>query len=246
MKKSKKKDNNLHVLRNDNLARHEYSKSKDLSLHALKHIKPLTQAQRQMIESYFAGNSIFANGSAGTGKTLVSLYLALNDLLSKDQPIESIKIVRSVVPTREVGYLPGDLEEKISVYETPYREQFSFLFDMPTSYDHFKSKGKVEFMPTSFLRGQTWDNSVIVVDEVQNLNIHEINTVMTRVGTNSKILLVGDSNQSDLYKSNRDASCIDLLDRVLGNNKFFDTVYFGKQDIVRSDFVRAWIECIED
>lgn len=186
------------------------------------------------------------DGYITTHNTLIALYLALNDLLDRDQPIDNIKIVRSVVPTREVGYLPGDLSEKISVYETPYREQFSFLFDMPTSYDKFKEGGKVEFMPTSFLRGQTWDNSVIVVDEVQNLNFHEVNTVMTRVGRDSKIILVGDSNQSDLFKSNRDVSCIEHLDQVLSHNKFFDTVYFQKQDIVRSDFVRAWIECIED
>lgn len=244
MKKSKKK--NLHVVQQDNLARQEHQNCKSLSYHDLKAIKPLTTPQRQMMESYFSGSSIFASGSAGTGKTLIALYLALNDLLDRDQPIDNIKIVRSVVPTREVGYLPGDLDEKISVYETPYREQFSFLFDMPTSYDKFKEGGKVEFMPTSFLRGQTWDNSVIVVDEVQNLNFHEVNTVMTRVGRDSKIILVGDSNQSDLFKSNRDISCIEHLDQVLSHNKFFDTVYFQKQDIVRSDFVRAWIECIED
>lgn len=246
MKKSKKK-NNIHVIQQDNLARQDHQNNcKDLSFHALKPIKPLTSPQRQMMESYFAGNSIFASGSAGTGKTLVALYLALSDLLNKDQPTDNIKIVRSVVPTREVGYLPGDLSEKISVYETPYREQFSFLFDMPTSYDKFKESSKVEFMPTSFLRGQTWDNSVVVVDEVQNLNFHEVNTVMTRIGTNSKIILVGDSNQSDLFKSSRDASCIEHLDTVLSHNNFFDTVYFQKQDIVRSDFVRAWIECTED
>jgi len=245
MKKSKKKS--LHVVQHDNLARQEYNNNcKSLSFHDLKAIKPLTTPQKQMMESYFSGNSIFASGSAGTGKSLVALYLALNDLLDRDQPIEHVKIIRSVVPTREVGYLPGSIDEKISVYETPYRELFSFLFDMPTSYDKFKESGKVEFMPTSFLRGQTWDNSVIVVDEVQNLNFHEVNTVMTRVGRNSKIILVGDSNQSDLFKSNRDISCIERLDKVLSNNNFFDTIYFQRQDIVRSDFVRAWIECIED
>jgi len=245
MKKSKK-NNNLRVLKNDNLARNEYNSKRDLSLHSLKEIKPLTSPQRQMMRSYFEGSSIFASGSAGTGKTLVALYLALTDMLDKNQPVDNIKIVRSVVPTREVGFLPGSVEEKISVYETPYRELFSFLFDMPTSYNNFKERGKVEFLPTSFLRGQTWDDSVIIVDEVQNLNMHEINTVMTRVGTNSKIILIGDSNQSDLYKSSRDSSCIDMLDNVLSNNNFFDSVYFQKQDIVRSDFVRAWIECIED
>jgi len=151
-----------------------------------------------------------------------------------------------VVATRDFGFLPGSIEEKTSVYETPYKDLFSFLFNRPTAYNKFKESGKVEFLPTSYLRGQTWDNCVVVVDEVQNLNFHEINTVMTRIGMNSKIILVGDSNQSDLFKSNRDQSCIETLGKVLAHNNFFDSVNFRKEDIVRSDFVRAWIECIED
>ena len=198
------------------------------------------------MESYFQGLCIFASGSAGTGKSLVSLYLALNDVLNKDTPYEKIKIIRSVVPSRDIGYLPGDIEEKISVYEVPYKELFNFLFDKPTAYDKFKESGKVEFMPTSFLRGQTWDNSIIVVDEVQNLNSQEINTVMTRVGHNSKIFLLGDSAQTDLYKNNKDVSGMGLLEKVIPNNKFFDTVHFTKHDIVRSEFVKTWISLLED
>lgn len=181
-----------------------------------------------------------------THNTLVGLYLALNDLLNKNCEIDKIKIVRSVVASRDIGFLPGDLEEKVEVYETPYREQFSFLFDMPTSYDKFKSFGTVEFMSTSFLRGQTWDNTVVVVDEVQNLNFHEINTVMTRIGVNSKVLLLGDSNQTDLYKSKWDSSGIDILEKALEGNPFFDTIHFTKHDIVRSEFVKAWICGVED
>lgn len=219
---------------------------KSLSFHDLKVIKPMTDAQAQMMESYFQDYSILATGSAGTGKTLIGLYLALNDLLNKKSPINQIKIIRSVVPSRDIGFLPGDLEEKIGVYETPYREQFAQLFGMATSYDKFKSFGTVEFMSTSFLRGQTWDNCVVVVDEVQNLNFHEINTVMTRIGVDSKVLLLGDSNQSDLYKSKWDSSGMELLLKVLKNNKFFDIVHFTKHDIVRSEFVKSWICGIEN
>lgn len=219
---------------------------KSLSLHDLEVIKPLTDNQSQMMESYFQGYSILALGSAGTGKTLLGLYLALNDLLNKDTPIDNIKIVRSVVPSRDIGFLPGNMEEKIEVYETPYKEQFSFLFGMPTCYDKFKQFGTVEFMPTSFLRGQTWDNSVVIVDEVQNLNFHEINTVMTRIGVDSKVILLGDSNQSDLYKSKWDTSGVGTLEKALKDNKFFDLVYFNKHDIVRSDFVKSWICGVED
>lgn len=221
-------------------------KKKSLSLHDLKVIKPMTESQSQMMESYFQGYSILATGSAGTGKTVIGLYLALNDLLNKNSEIEKIKIIRSVVPSRDIGFLPGDLEEKVEVYETPYKEQFAFLFDMPTSYDNFKSFGSVEFMSTSFLRGQTWDNTVVVVDEVQNLNFHEINTVMTRIGVNSKVLLLGDSNQTDLYKNKWDSSGIEILEKTLKGNNFFDIVHFTKHDIVRSEFVKAWICGIED
>lgn len=221
-------------------------KPKTLSFHDLNVIKPMTDAQSQMMESYFQGYSILATGSAGTGKTIVGLYLALNDLLHKDSEIEKIKIIRSVVPSRDIGFLPGDLEEKIEVYEVPYREQFTQLFGMPTAYDKFKSFGTVEFMPTSFLRGQTWDNTVVVVDEVQNLNFHEINTVMTRVGVNSKVLLLGDSNQTDLYKNKWDNSAMEPLEKILTNNPFFDVVHFTKHDIVRSEFVKAWICGIEE
>jgi len=241
MKKAKRKE-----IHEDNVARMEHHKNKSLSKHDLKAIKPLTTSQEQMMKSYFSGSSILATGSSGTGKTMLALYLALNDMLDKQQPYKNINIVRSVVPTREVGYLPGGLEEKIEIYEAPYRDLFSFLFDMPTSYNKFKQFGKVNFMPTSFLRGQTWDDTVVVVDEAQNLNFHEINTIMTRIGHNSKIIIAGDSNQSDLYKSKHDSSYLDKLSEVLKNNKFFDVIHFNKHDIVRSDFVKSWIKCVED
>jgi len=221
-------------------------RAKSLSLHDLTVIKPMTNAQAQMMESYFQGYSILGTGSAGTGKSFIGLYLALNDLLNKRSPINHIKIVRSVVPSRDVGFLPGSLEEKTEVYETPYREQFSQLFGMPTSYDKFKSFGTVEFMSTSFLRGQTWDNCAVVVDEVQNLNFHEINTVMTRIGVDSKVLLLGDSNQSDLYKSKWDSSGLGMLEKALKGNPHFDTVNFTQHDIVRSEFVKAWICGLEN
>lgn len=244
MKKAKKKD--VEFINNNTVAQLEHRQKKSLSKHDLNQIKPLTRSQAQMMESYFSGSSILATGSAGTGKTLLALFLALNDLLDRQQPYTSINIVRSVVATRDIGYLPGSMEEKIEVYEAPYKDLFSFLFDMPTSYNKFKDFGTVNFMPTSFLRGQTWDNTIVVVDEAQNLNFHEINTVMTRIGHNSKIIVVGDSNQTDLYKSKQDNSCMDTLVKILQNNKFFDVVHFTPHDIVRSEFVKSWINCIED
>lgn len=246
MSRAKKKTVSAGNIAELNAIKEHKNNRKSLSFHDLKIIKPLTHSQSQMMESYFQGYSILATGSAGTGKSLVAMYLALNDLLNKDTPYDKIKIIRSVVPSRDIGYLPGDISEKIAVYETPYRELFDFLFERPTSYEKFKEFGTVEFMPTSFLRGQTWDNTIIVVDEVQNLNFHEINTVMTRVGHNSKILLLGDSCQTDLYKNKWDASGIGMLENAVKNNKFFDTVHFTKHDIVRSEFVKSWICSVED
>jgi len=243
MKKSSK---NLKVIKNNVMAEKSHRKNKTLSYHDLKVVKPLTPPQRQMMESYYAGNSILAMGSAGTGKTLIALYLALSDMLDKNQPIDNIKIIRSIVPTREVGHLPGTYEEKIAIYELPYIDLFSWLFGMPTSYEKFKASGKVEFCSTSYLRGCTWDDSVIIVDEIQNLNFYEINTVMTRVGQNSKVILAGDTKQTDLFKSGRDVSCMNKLEKALSNNPYFDIVYFHEQDIVRSDFVKSWIQSIEN
>jgi phosphate starvation-inducible protein PhoH len=220
--------------------------NKSLSFHDLKVIKPLTQPQKQMMESFFQGFSILAMGSAGTGKSLISLYLALNDVLNKNTPYEKIKIIRSVVPSREIGYLPGDLEEKIEIYEAPYQDLFTYLLEMPTAYEKFKKFNTVEFLPTSFLRGQTWDNTIVVADEVQNMNFFEINTIMTRIGNNSKILLLGDTAQTDLYKNKWDVSGIKSLEKAIQGNRFFDTVHFTKHDIVRSEFVKSWICSVED
>jgi phosphate starvation-inducible PhoH-like protein len=247
-KAQKKKD--LELLENDNIAKIEYKehkKNKSLSKHDLKVIKPLTDAQEEMMKSYMSGSSILATGSSGTGKTFIALYLALNDMLDKNMPQNKINIIRSVVATREIGFLPGDLEEKMEVYETPYVDIFSELFNgKPTCYNNFKKQQKVNFMSTSFLRGQTWDNTIVVVDEAQNMNFHEINTIMTRIGHNSKVIIAGDSKQTDLFKSNKDSSYMTELERVLRDNKFFDTIAFNKHDIVRSDFVKSWIECTED
>lgn len=221
-------------------------RKKALTIHDLTPIKPLTDAQADMIESYCQGRSILALGSAGTGKTLIAVYMGLLDLLNKDVSIDNIKIVRSIVPSREVGFLPGDLEEKIEVYETPYKELFNFIFKKPTSYQRFKQLGQVEFIPTSYLRGQTWDNSVIIVDEVQNMTIHEINTIMTRVGVDSKVIIIGDSRQTDLYRNSRDVSGLKIMEEALKDHPQFDMIYFTPHDIVRSEFVKSWILALEN
>lgn len=235
------------ALENNTLAIQEGpQKKKRWTMHDLIEIKPLTFPQEQMIRSYIQDNNIVANGSAGTGKTLIALYLALNDILSKDTNRHKIMIVRSIVPSRDIGFLPGTDEEKMEPYENPYRDIFDFLMGKNNSYDKMKESGLIEFAPTSFLRGLTFDNCVIIVDEIQNMNIQEIVTVLTRVGTNSKIIAIGDYIQNDLHRSKYDQSGIEQFLKIAAKMKEFDIVNFRKEDIVRSEFVKSFLTAYED
>jgi len=220
-------------------------KRKTWSLHDLKSIRPLNQSQAEMFHEFARGQSLCAIGSAGTGKTMISLYLALNQLLDPESGIDRITIVRSVVPTREVGHLPGTLEEKTAVYEVPYRDLLQELVGRVSTYDDMKEAGYIDFCTTSFIRGVTWDNTVVVVDECQNMTFHEINSIMTRVGKNSRILLAGDVRQTDLNKKGDDSGLKRAL-QVVGAMDEFSTIEFTRDDIVRSDFVKSWIIASED
>jgi len=175
-----------------------------------------------------------------THNTFVGLWLALNELLRKDSGIDRIIIVRSAVPSREQGFLPGTLEEKSGVYETPYRDMFHNFFGKYSTYDDMKAAGLVEFCTTSYLRGLTWDNAVVVVDEGQNMRWDEINTIMTRVGKYTRVIFVGDVPQTDLRSSHDKSGMGDFL-RVLPHLPSFNTIRFTHHDIVRSEFVKQWI-----
>lgn len=246
-----KKDRKLEFLetglKQNGMAVLEHKKQKKWTIHDLKKIIPLNTPQQDMLRSYFEGNNIIANGSPGTGKTLIAMYLALNDVLSSSQPQEKIIIVRSAVPSREIGHLPGTKEEKLEPYEDPYRDIFGFLFGNKNAYDNMKASKMVEFMPTSFLRGLTWDDAVIVIDEVQNLNFHEIHTTITRTGDNSRILVIGDQGQNDLYKQHQDKSGMGkFLSIARTMPQMFDEIIFTRRDIVRNDLVKDWICALED
>lgn len=225
----------------------EGPRRKKWTLHDLKTIKPLTVAQEEMFHDWFAGQNIIAAGSAGTGKTFIALYLALNEILHSEAPQKRIVIVRSAVPTREVGFIPGTLEEKIALYELPYHEIFHQLLGRYSSYEDMKRAGFVEFITTSYIRGLTWDNSIVIVDEGQNMNWHEVNSVMTRVGENTRIIFTGDLPQSDLIKSSRDSTGMSRLVKVAREMpKSFTVVTFTPHDIVRSEFVKQWIVASEN
>ena len=212
----------------------------------LRVIEPLTENQKKLFESYDSGKNLIAYGAAGTGKTFVALYLALRDVLDQLTPYEKIYIVRSLVATREIGFLPGDHEDKSSLYQIPYKNMVKYMFEMPTEadfemlYGNLKTQGTISFWSTSFLRGTTLDKAIVIVDEFQNLNFHELDSIMTRVGQNSKIMFCGDATQTDLIKTNDRNGVIDFMN-ILRIMSSIDIIEFSIEDIVRSGLVKEYL-----
>ena len=209
-------------------------------------IKPITDNQKVVFSTWKKGLNQFLFGAAGTGKTFISLYLALQEIMDLKKPADKVILVRSLIPTREIGFLPGDEEDKAALYQVPYRNMVQFMFEMPNEqafnglYDKLKSQGSLYFLSTSFLRGLTFDNSIIIVDECQNLNFHELDTIVTRVGQDSRIVFCGDFDQSDLIKTNEKNGLHDFL-RILSEMEEFNCTEFTIGDIVRSGFVRNYL-----
>ena len=222
------------------------AQKKDITNSDLVKIEPVTDNQKLVFESYKKGNNQFLYGCAGTGKTFVTLYLAMNEVLRQDTPYDRVVMVRSLIPTREIGFLPGDEEDKAALYQVPYSNMVQFMFKQPNEqafsmlYDRIKSQGSFYFLSTSFLRGLTFDNSIIIVDECQNLNFHELDTIVTRVGQDSKIMFCGDFMQTDLSKVNERNGLHDFL-RILEEMEEFNCLEFNIGDIVRSGFVRNYL-----
>lgn len=213
---------------------------KRLKIDHLLTYEAITQNQKIAYDSWDDGDHLVLCGSAGTGKTFIGMYLALADVLDKSYEQDKLVIVRSVVPTREMGYLPGSIEEKVDAYTAPYRSIATELFNEKLAYDMLETQGAISFMSTSFIRGQTIDDAIILVDEMQNLTYHELDSIITRVGRNTRIIFSGDYYQSDLNKETDKNGILDFMNimEVMNN---FTTVEFGWADIVRSDFVRDYI-----
>jgi phosphate starvation-inducible protein PhoH len=206
----------------------------------LRTITPLTTNQELTFKTYESGSNLMLHGVAGTGKTFISMYLALREILSGSSPYEKIIVLRSVVPVRDLGFLPGGIKDKIKAYEEPYKEICDDLFSNGQGYNILKAKNLVEFTSTSFLRGMTFNNSIIIVDEFQNNSFSEINTVMTRVGENSKIIFCGDIRQTDLKKSEEKDGIRHFIEitRRMGR---FEHIEFDQSDIVRSGLVKQYL-----
>ena len=222
------------------------AKQKDITFNQLNQIKPVTESQKVVFETYKNGLNQFLFGCAGTGKTFISLYLALQDVLKNETPYDKVIVVRSLIPTREIGFLPGDEEDKAALYQVPYSNMMQFMFEQPNEqafsmlYDRIKQQGSFYFLSTSFLRGLTFDNSIIIVDECQNLNFHELDTIITRVGQDSKIMFCGDFGQTDLTKMNERNGLMNFL-QILQEMEEFNCTEFDIGDIVRSGFVRNYL-----
>lgn len=206
----------------------------------LKHISPITENQEKAFHSFFSGQNLLLHGSAGTGKTYIALYFALNELLKGY--CNKIILIRSAVVTRQMGFLPGSLQEKMALFELPYKDIVNNLIQVGGGYNLLKEKDALEFMSTSYLRGLTFDNALIIVDEIQNCNLHELSSVLTRVGKNSRIILCGDGGQDDLHvQQKRENSGFNDILRICSQMKSFDCIRFSLNDIVRSDFVAEFL-----
>lgn len=221
---------------------------KKFSLHDLNSVKPLTENQRRLFDSWSDSpeKSHLLLGSAGTGKTFLSFYLALLDLFDPDTPYDKIVVIRSAVQGREIGHMPGDINEKLSLYELPYYDIFDDLFKYKKCYENMKSANLLEFHCTSFLRGSTFNNSIIIFDEYQNATWEEINTVMTRVGIYSKIYICGDTKQVDLSPRKETSGIVRFNEIASRMGNRISTIHFTHSDIVRSDFVRDFIIATEE
>ena len=224
----------------------QMKRRRPINAEMLRDIEPLTENQKKLFESYASGKNLIAYGVAGTGKTFITLYNALCEVLDPTTPFDKIYIVRSLVATREIGFLPGDHEDKAFLYQIPYKNMVKYMFEMATEadfemlYGNLKAQETISFWSTSFIRGTTLDKAIVIVDEFQNLNFHELDSIMTRVGENSKIMFCGDATQSDLIKDKERNGIADFM-QILRIMSSVDVIEFGIDDIVRSGLVKEYL-----
>ena len=242
MPRKKKADQPIGV----GLTSKQMKRKKPINTDMMRDIEPLTDNQKKLFDSYKDGKNLVAYGAAGTGKTFITLYKALQDVLDPSTPYEKIYIVRSLVATREIGFLPGDHDDKSFLYQIPYKHMVKYMFEMPTDadfemlYGNLKAQNTIDFWSTSFIRGTTLDKAIIIVDEFQNLNYHELDSIMTRVGSYTKIMFCGDATQTDLIKQNERNGIHDFM-RILRVMPSLNIIEFGVEDIVRSGLCKEYL-----
>ena len=242
MARKKKADQPIGV----GLTSKQMKRKKPINTDMMRDIEPLTDNQKKLFDSYSKGKNLVAYGAAGTGKTFITLYNALQEVLDPSTPYDKIYIVRSLVATREIGFLPGDHEDKSSLYQIPYKNMVKYMFEMPSDadfqmlYGNLKGQDTIDFWSTSFIRGTTLDRAIIIVDEFQNLNYHELDSIITRIGTDTKIMFCGDATQTDLIKQNERNGIHDFM-QILRIMPSVDIIEFGVEDIVRSGLCKEYL-----
>lgn len=239
----RKKDNTVNL---NNLITKSTRKRKPIGKEFLLEINPLTDTQKKFFDAYDNDKHLVAHGLPGTGKSFVAIYKALQEVFDESSGKETVFIVRSLVQTRSIGFMPGSENEKQGYFETPYRTMIKSMFGLPSDpdydmlYDNLKSQKTIKFYNTSFLRGLTFDDCVVIVDEFANLNFHELDSIITRVGENCRIIFSGDAEQTDLVSTNEKNGIHDFM-RILQIMPSFDILEFGVEDIVRSGLVKEFI-----
>ena len=242
MPRKKKADQPIGV----GLTSKQMKRKKPINTDMMRDIEPLTDNQKKLFDSYSKGKNLVAYGAAGTGKTFITLYNALKDVLDPNTPYDKIYIVRSLVATREIGFLPGDHDDKSFLYQIPYKNMVKYMFEMPSDadfqmlYGNLKNQDTIDFWSTSFIRGTTLDRAIIIVDEFQNLNYHELDSIITRIGTDTKIMFCGDATQTDLIKQNERNGIHDFM-RILRIMPSLSIIEFGVEDIVRSGLCKEYL-----
>ena len=229
-RKSTKKNDNVIVPQVDMLS--EYSNN-------MRDIKPITDSQIEAYEQWDKGRNLILSGAAGSGKTFIALYLALQELIKNRK--KRLVILRSVVPTRDIGFLPGTQEEKEAAYLTPYIGVISEIFkNNPTLFTSFLKNGTIEFLTTSYIRGITLKDAIVVVDEFQNCNFHELDSIITRIGKGSRVIFSGDYYQSD-FTNRKEKEGIGEFLKIIESLKHFKKIEFTWKDCVRSGMVRDYL-----
>lgn len=198
---------------------------------SLKYVRPLNSNQAKVLDSE---KNLVLSGYAGTGKTYLASYVAYNEILKGKY--NKLVYIRSAVPTRNIGFLPGTDKEKLEVYEAPYIDIATELLGRGDAYEILKKKGLVHFTSTSFVRGINLRDAVLIVDESQNMSYHELDSIITRLNENCRIIFCGDIRQADLYKNG-----LQDFYSVLKAMDEFDFIEFQKEDIVRSELVKNYI-----
>lgn len=209
-------------------------------LNHLTCISPKTKNQEKVFNHFEEGKHLYLNGVAGTGKTFLSLFLSLEEFKFGNQYKEII-IVRSAVPSRDIGHLPGNKAEKEAAYEEPYIGICSELFGRGDAYSILKTKGIIKFTTTTHLRGMTFRDAIVIVDECQNLDFGETDTIMTRIGDNCRIIFCGDNKHQFDLKKHQGRGDINQFLSILKNLESFAGIQFEIDDIVRSGVVKEYI-----